>query len=152
MWRVASIYLNETRGLPGAQLSSPAYAVAAEGLLVASCSVQTASAPAASQPSPPVSSAQVTSPGHTQMSMFTSAMARFTLPARMSSPTVFSAGEELLTVAGLTTADTTDRTSCWSILPAGPSKPVESRPSRFTTPQAQWWAARASSSTVGRPR
>ena len=107
MWHVASTYLNETRGLAGAQLSSPGYAVAAEGLLVAGRSAQTAPAPAASQSSPPVSSAQVTSPSHTQIPTFTSAMAPFTLSAPVSRPTVFSAGEELKQVTDVQRIDLT---------------------------------------------
>lgn len=71
------------------------------------CSAPTASGPALSQSSPPVTSAQSKSPSHPQSLTFTSSVAPFTLPAPVSRPTVFSAGVGLLVVGGLTTADTT---------------------------------------------
>lgn len=86
---------------------SPAYALAAVGLLVAGYSTQTASAPTPSQSSPPVTSTQATPPSHTQTLTFTSSVAPFMLPAPVSCPTVLPAGEGLLVVGGLTTADTT---------------------------------------------
>jgi hypothetical protein len=106
MWRVVPIDLGETRGVSGRQLWRSAYAVAVVGVLVVGCSAQTASAPSPLQSSPPVTSAHTT-PSSDASLTFTSSVAPFTLPAPVSRPTVFSEGQGLLVVGGLTTADTT---------------------------------------------
>ena len=107
MWRMAPIDLKIPRWYPSVRLLSPAYAAAAVGLLAAGCSSPTVSAPARSQASPPPTSPPATSPGRKQMMTVSSTMAPFTLPAAVSRPTVFAAGEGLLVVGGLTAADNT---------------------------------------------
>jgi hypothetical protein len=92
---------------PATRLFSPAYAVAAVALLVASCSAPTVPAPARSQSSPPPTGPSVTSPGRTKVVAVRSSMAPFTLPEAVSRPTVFAASEGLLVIGGLTAADTT---------------------------------------------
>jgi len=96
---------------PGMPLLNSAYAVAAVAVPVAGCSAPTTSAPTPSQSTPPTTSraktsAQAASP-HSQAVTLTSSMAPFTLPTAVSRPTVFLAGEGLLVVGGLTTADHT---------------------------------------------
>jgi len=80
---------------------------------VVGCSAPTVSGTARSQSTPPPTTSRSTtsspaaSPGHSQTVMLTSSMASFTLPAAVSRPTVFAAGEGLLVVGGLTAADST---------------------------------------------
>lgn len=109
MWRKAPVDLKNPRLYPASRLLNSAYAVAAVGLLVAGCSTQTVSAPARSQSTPQTTSPPSTSPVHPQTATFTSSMAPFTLPAAVSRPTVFAAGDGLLVVGGLTTADNTTK-------------------------------------------
>jgi hypothetical protein len=108
MWRVAPIALKRPRRYPGIQPFSSAFAAAAVGVLVVGCSAATGSAPAGSQPSRlATASSPAASLGHSPIVRLTLSMAPFTLPAAVSRPTVFAAGERLLVVGGLTTADTT---------------------------------------------
>ena len=109
MWREAPIDLKRPRLYPAFRPLSSAYAVAAVGLLAAGCSTTTVSAPVRSQSRPPTNSLPATSSAHTQTTTPTSSMAPFTLPAAVSRPTVFAAGEGLLVVGGLTAADNTSQ-------------------------------------------
>jgi hypothetical protein len=107
MWRAASIGPTKPRSHPASRLLSSTFAVSAVGLPALGCSNQTPTAPTRSPSARPGASVPAPSPAHQQMVTFTSSMAPFKLPAAVSRPTVFAAGDGLLMVGGLTAADTT---------------------------------------------
>ena len=107
MWRAASIDPTKPRSHPASRLLSSTFAVTAVGLLALGCSSQTPTAPPRSPSARPAASVAAPSLAHQSMVTFTSSMAPFKLPAAVSRPTVFAAGDGLLIVGGLTVADTT---------------------------------------------
>ena len=107
MWRAASIDPTKPRSHPASRLLSSTFAVTAVGLLALGCSSQTPTAPTRSPSARPAASVAAPSLAHQSMVTFTSSMAPFKLPAAVSRPTVFAAGDGLLIVGGLTVADTT---------------------------------------------
>jgi hypothetical protein len=137
MWRAASVGLMKPRSHPASRLLSSTLAVSAVGLLALGCSSQTPTAPTRSTSARPAASVPAASPSHQQVVTFTSSMAPFKLPAAVSRPTVFAAGDGLLIVGGLTAADTTTR--------------QDNCPYRCTMRQGLWWTAMTSSSAAGRP-
>lgn len=107
MWRAAQLHLEKPRSYPALPLLNSALSVAAIGVLAVGCSSPTVPAPARSQSAPPATAPPATAPPHPRTVTFNSSMAPFTLPATVSRPTVFTAGDGLLVVGGLTAADTT---------------------------------------------
>lgn len=109
---VAPVDLEIPRWYQGLRPWGSAYAAAAIGLVVVGCSAPAVSAPArskssAASTSAAAASAPAISPARSTVMKLSSRMALFTLPAAVSRPTVFAAGEGLLVVGGLTAADST---------------------------------------------